>query len=107
MSLDFGFLGPVETSSSDEEMYTGARPNISPEPVTVDSAQTSRFKYQKLPSPSRRKLYQVGQDNEHQDLVAQILTACWLYYRCLQRGRPSLMTMRPVFIKVGYIYIFN
>ena len=61
--MDFGFLGPPETDSSDEEMYTGGsgRPRTEPDLPRVDSiASTSRFKYQKLPSPTRRQLFEVS-----------------------------------------------
>ena len=64
--MDFGFLGPPETDSSDEEMYTGARPQIEPD-LPVDSsaaaASTSRFKYQKLPSTTKLQLFEVGFTN--------------------------------------------
>merc|ERR1719245_632923 len=36
MSLDFGFLGPAESDSSDEEMYTGGRAQTEAQPP-VDS----------------------------------------------------------------------
>ena len=59
--MDFGFLGPPETDSSDEEMYTGARPQTEPDLAGVDSsaAATSRFKYQKLPSTTKLQLFEV------------------------------------------------
>ena len=60
MSLDFGFLGPAESDSSDEEMYTGVRPSTDTEPPRVESHSASSFKYHKLASPTRRKLYEVG-----------------------------------------------
>ena len=60
MSLDFGFLGPAESDSSDEEMYTGGRPQTDTQPPRVDSDSATGFKYQKLKSPTRRELYQVG-----------------------------------------------
>ena len=63
--MDFGFLGPPETDSSDEEMYTGARPQTESD-LPVDSsaaaASTSRFKYQKLSSPTRQQLFEVSFD---------------------------------------------
>ena len=59
--MDFGFLGPPETDSSDEEMYTGGRADTEPDLPRVDSiASTARFKYQKLPSPTRRQIFEVG-----------------------------------------------
>ena len=61
--MDFGFLGPPESDSSDEEMYTGARPDTEPDLPRVDSiASTSRFKYQKLSSPTRQQLFEVSFD---------------------------------------------
>ena len=59
MSLDFGFLGPAESDSSDEEMYTGGRAQTEAQPP-VDSDSATGFKYHKLASPRRRELYQVG-----------------------------------------------
>ena len=63
--MDFGFLGPPETDSSDEEMYTGGtggRPDTGPDLPVVDSSivSTSRFKYQKLSSPTRLQLFEVS-----------------------------------------------
>ena len=60
--MDFGFLGPPETDSSDEEMYTGGRPDTGPDLPGVECsiASTARFKYQKLSSPTRRQLFEVS-----------------------------------------------
>ena len=65
--MDFGFLGPPETDSSDEEMYIGARPDTEPDPARVESsnAASSRFKYQKLPSTTKLELFEVGVTSQH------------------------------------------
>ena len=62
LSLDFGFLGPPDSESSDEDMYTGpgvVSSGAGGSGSHSSSSQHAQFKYQRLPSPTKRKYYQV------------------------------------------------
>ena len=62
MSLDFGFLGPPDSESSEDDMFTGGgggRVDTGQSGHRVDPANQSQFKYKQMPSPRKRQLYQV------------------------------------------------
>ena len=58
MSLDFGFLGPPESDSSDDDMFTGGGAADQSEHRAGKLTSQSQHSYQRLESP-RKKYHQV------------------------------------------------
>ena len=58
MSLDFGFLGPPDSDSSDDDIFTGAVVDQSEHSIR-DSSSQSQFSYQRLESPRKKQYHQV------------------------------------------------
>ena len=60
MSLDFGFLGPPDSESSEDDLYTGGGLVVTGQSGhRADPTNQSQFKYKQMPSPRKRHLYQV------------------------------------------------
>ena len=60
MSLDFGFLGPPDSESSEDDMYTGGGRVVTDQSGNkVDTVDQTQYKYTKMASPRKRQLYQV------------------------------------------------
>ena len=89
MSLDFGFLGPPDSESSEDDLYTGGGSVVTGQSGhRVDQTKQSQFKYKQMPSPLKRQLYQVDLGHPSKVLDASlILFAFPITFRYLQSVR--------------------